>query len=50
MAERTRLHAYLLFSFLNTFTISVVAYWLWDDSGFLYQLGAVDIAGAHDAI
>ena len=47
MAERTKLHAYLMFSFLNTVTFSVVAHWLWAQSGFLYRLGAVDIAGAH---
>jgi ammonia channel protein AmtB len=45
MAERTKLHAYLLFSMLNTVTFSVVAHWLWAETGFLHQLGAVDIAG-----
>ena len=46
MAERTKLVAYIIFSFLNTCVYSFPAFWIWAPSGFLKQLGAVDIAGA----
>uniref|UniRef100_A0A1I8GAW9 Ammonium transporter n=2 Tax=Macrostomum lignano TaxID=282301 RepID=A0A1I8GAW9_9PLAT len=46
MAERTRLDAYILFSFLNTLVYCIPAHWVWDRRGFLKQLGAVDIAGS----
>ncbi|KAL9973828.1 hypothetical protein ACROYT_G020333 [Oculina patagonica] len=45
MAERTSLKAYTLYSFLNTLTYSVPAHWIWDESGWLRQMSAVDIAG-----
>ena len=35
MAERTKLTAYCLFSFLNTIVYSVPAHWIWAESGFL---------------
>ena len=37
--------AYILFSFLNTFTYVFPAHWLWDERGFLCTMGAVDVAG-----
>ncbi|XP_014673215.1 PREDICTED: putative ammonium transporter 3 [Priapulus caudatus] len=46
MAERTKLPAYMLFSFLNTIVYSLPASWIWREAGFLVQLGAVDIAGS----
>ena len=45
MAERIKLKAYILYSFLNTLTYSFPAHWIWDENGFLYTMGAVDIAG-----
>ncbi|XP_071965616.1 putative ammonium transporter 3 [Antedon mediterranea] len=46
MAERAKLDSYCLFSFLNTFVYCFPAHWVWATNGFLYKLGAVDIAGA----
>ena len=45
MAERTNLKAYTMYSFLNTLTYCLPAHWIWDDNGWLRQMGAVDIAG-----
>ncbi|XP_057294963.1 putative ammonium transporter 3 [Hydractinia symbiolongicarpus] len=45
MAERTNFKAYMLFSFLNMFSYVFPAHWIWDNHGFLYELGAVDVAG-----
>ncbi|XP_068700898.1 putative ammonium transporter 3 [Montipora foliosa] len=45
MAERTSLKAYTMYSFLNTLTYSFPAHWIWDHSGWLNRMGAVDIAG-----
>ena len=45
MAERTSLRAYIMYSFLNTLTYSFPAHWIWDHSGWLNRMGAVDIAG-----
>ena len=45
MAERVKLKAYILYSFLNTLTYSFPAHWIWDENGFLHTMGAVDIAG-----
>ena len=45
MAERIKLKAYILYSFLNTLTYSFPAHWIWDENGFLHTMGAVDIAG-----
>ena len=45
MAERTKLRAYMFFSFLSMLTYSLPAHWMWSKSGFLRKLGAVDIAG-----
>ena len=41
MAERTRLTAYIVFSFFNTIVYCVPAHWAWGDNGFLATLGAV---------
>ena len=46
MAERTKLEAYIIFSFLNTFVFCFPAHWIWGHNGWLAALGAVDIAGA----
>ena len=46
MAERTKLEAYILFSFINTVVFCFPAHWVWADDGWLKQLGMVDIAGA----
>ena len=45
MAERTSLKAYTMYSFLNTLTYSFPAHWIWDEHGWLRNMGAVDIAG-----
>jgi ammonia channel protein AmtB len=45
MAERTKLEAYITFSFINTLVYCFPAHWIWDDRGFLYRLGVIDIAG-----
>ena len=46
MAERTRLEAYMFYSFINTLTYVFPAHWMWSEKGFLHKIGAVDIAGA----
>jgi len=46
MAERTSLKAYTFYSFLNTLTYCIPAFWVWDDSGWLRKMGAVDVAGS----
>ena len=45
MAERTNLRAYILFSFTNTISYCFPAHWIWDENGFLFKLGCIDIAG-----
>ena len=46
MAERTKLSAYIAFSFLNTIVYCVPAHWIWGANGFLATLGCIDIAGS----
>ncbi len=46
MAERTKLEAYIVFSFLNTFIFCIPSHWVWAKSGWLNRLGMVDVAGA----
>ena len=46
MVERTKLEAYIIFSFVNTFVYSIPAHWVFAESGWLRQIGFVDIAGA----
>lgn len=46
MAERTKLSAYLLFSFFNTLVYCFPAHWIWGNNGFLRMIGVVDIAGS----
>ena len=46
MTERTKLEAYILFSFFNTFIYSMPARWVWSRHGWLKQLGVTDMAGA----
>ena len=45
MAERTRLHAYIVFSMLNTVIYCIPAHWIWAQGGFLHDLGCLDAAG-----
>lgn len=45
MAERVQLKAYILFSFINTLTYCFPAHWVWEPKGWLYEMGAVDVAG-----
>ncbi|XP_033112725.1 putative ammonium transporter 3 [Anneissia japonica] len=46
LAERTKLEAYIVFSFLNTLVYCFPARWVWAKTGWLHTKGAVDIAGA----
>ena len=46
MVERVKMESYIIFSFVNTIVYSIPAHWLWAEEGWLYQMGAVDIAGA----
>lgn len=45
MAERAKLSAYIIFSFINTIIYCIPAHWMWAETGFLYKMGAIDIAG-----
>ena len=45
MAERTSLKAYVLFSLLNTISYCFPAHWVWGRNGWLFELGAIDVAG-----
>ena len=45
MAERAKLSTYILFSFVNTLIYCIPAHWVWAESGFLYQMGVIDVAG-----
>ncbi|XP_070542961.1 putative ammonium transporter 2 [Ptychodera flava] len=45
MVERTRLEAYIAFSFVNTLVFSFPSHWVWAHNGFLNVLGVLDIAG-----
>ena len=45
MAERTKLKAYMLFSFLNFLSYVFPEHWFWDDNGFIKVWGVVHIAG-----
>ncbi|XP_028403420.1 putative ammonium transporter 3 [Dendronephthya gigantea] len=45
MAERVAINAYIAFSFVNTLSYSFPAHWVWDDKGFLKEMGVVDVAG-----
>lgn len=46
MAERTKLEAYILFSFFNTFVYCFPSHWMWrSNENWFRQLGAMDIAG-----
>ncbi|XP_077988595.1 putative ammonium transporter 2 [Glandiceps talaboti] len=46
MAERTKLEAYIVFSFLNTFIYCIPCHWIWGKNGWLNQLRVIDIAGS----
>ncbi|KAK6179623.1 hypothetical protein SNE40_011939 [Patella caerulea] len=45
MAERTKLHAYIVFCLTNTIVYSFPAHWVWAPNGWLKQLNVVDVAG-----
>ena len=45
MAERTKLEAYIIFSFFNTIVFCFPAHWVWGDNGWLANMGFIDIAG-----
>ena len=45
MAERTSLRAYMFFSFFNFTAYVFPAYWVWGSTGFLREMGVVDVAG-----
>lgn len=45
LAERCRFNAYCLFSVFNTFIYSIPAHWIFDDNGWLKQMGMIDFAG-----
>ncbi|KAE8742660.1 hypothetical protein FOCC_FOCC011789 [Frankliniella occidentalis] len=46
MAERCNFKAYCIFSFMNTVVYCIPAGWVWSDTGFLNEMGVVDIAGS----
>ena len=47
VAERTNLFAYFMYSIaITAFIYPVVVHWVWDDEGFLKQMGFVDFAGS----
>lgn len=45
VAERMKLHAYMIFSFINIVVYCIPAYWCWAETGFLTRLGFFDFAG-----
>ncbi|GMR37197.1 hypothetical protein PMAYCL1PPCAC_07392 [Pristionchus mayeri] len=45
MAERIRLKAYIVISFMLSVVHSIPAHWVWSDQGFFYRLGVIDSAG-----
>ncbi|XP_070492309.1 putative ammonium transporter 3 [Chironomus tepperi] len=46
VAERINFHAYCLFSLINTIVYCIPAGWVWSETGWLRNLGVVDIAGS----
>ncbi|CAJ0610578.1 unnamed protein product [Cylicocyclus nassatus] len=45
MAERVRLKAYIIISFVMTLIHSIPAHWVWSENGVLFSLGVIDSAG-----
>ncbi|EPB78685.1 hypothetical protein ANCCEY_02204 [Ancylostoma ceylanicum] len=45
MAERVRLKAYIIISFVMTLIHSIPAHWVWSDNGILFKFGVIDSAG-----
>ena len=45
VAERVKLHSYIIFAMFNTIAYSIPAHWIWG-GGFLADRGVVDIAGS----
>ena len=46
MAERANFRATMLFTTFNVLIYALPAHWIWHESGWLYQLGARDLAGS----
>ena len=47
LAERTKLEAYIVYSFLmSSFIYPVVVHWVWSPDGWLAQEGFIDFAGS----
>merc|ERR1712100_656316 len=47
LAERSKLHAYLIFTFFMTgFIYPVVSHWVYSDNGWLNELHGIDFAGS----
>ena len=45
MAERVEIKAYTAFSFFNIISYAFPAHWMWNNNGFLKEMGVVDVAG-----
>ncbi|KAK6759948.1 hypothetical protein RB195_021481 [Necator americanus] len=45
MAERVRLKAYIIISFVMTLIHSIPAHWVWSENGILFRIGVIDSAG-----
>ena len=48
VAERVKLHSYIVFAMFNTVAYAIPAHWIWG-GGFLNKRGVVDIAGSGGA-
>ena len=46
MAERANFRATMIFVTVNVLIYALPAHWIWHESGWLYQLGARDLAGS----
>ena len=46
VAERVKLHSYMIFAMTNAIAYSIPAHWIWTSDGFLNKMGVVDIAGS----
>ena len=46
VAERVKLHSYIVFAMFNALAYSIPAHWIWTTDGFLNKEGVVDIAGS----
>jgi ammonium transporter len=46
LCERSKFSAYIIFSLFNTILYCIPAFWIFNENGWLKQLGVVDFAGA----